>query len=64
MYAKGCVATIKEGLIAAEKIGYPVIINTIEGNGENGKREVESKEHFSNAFRQVFKTNHIIFVVF
>jgi len=54
LYKKGCVASIEEGLISAEKIGYPIMIKASEGGGGKGIRKVENTEEFPNAFKQVF----------
>lgn len=54
LYKKGCVATIEEGLVSAEKIGYPIMIKASEGGGGKGIRKVENPDDFPNAFRQVF----------
>lgn len=53
LYKKGCVATIEEGLVSAEKIGYPVMIKASEGGGGKGIRKVENTEEFPNAYKQV-----------
>ncbi|KAK9874333.1 hypothetical protein WA026_002683 [Henosepilachna vigintioctopunctata] len=53
LFAKGCVATAEEGLKAAQKIGFPVMIKASEGGGGKGIRKVESTEEFTQAFRQV-----------
>lgn len=53
LYKKGCVTTIEEGLVSAEKIGYPVMIKASEGGGGKGIRKVENTEEFPNAFKQV-----------
>lgn len=47
-------ATIEEGLVSAEKVGYPIMIKASEGGGGKGIRKVENSEDFPNAFRQVF----------
>lgn len=53
LYKKGCVANIEEGLVSAEKIGYPIMIKASEGGGGKGIRKVENTEEFPNAFKQV-----------
>lgn len=53
LYKKGCVQTVEDGLAAAKKIGFPVMIKASEGGGGKGIRKVESSEEFPNQFRQV-----------
>ncbi|XP_043924452.1 acetyl-CoA carboxylase 2 [Protopterus annectens] len=53
LYAKGCVKDVEEGLQAAKKIGYPVMIKASEGGGGKGIRKAERAEDFANLFRQV-----------
>ncbi|XP_066148844.1 acetyl-CoA carboxylase isoform X1 [Euwallacea fornicatus] len=53
LFAKGCVATVEEGLTAAHKIGFPVMIKASEGGGGKGIRKVEYSDDFAAAFRQV-----------
>ncbi|XP_028850871.1 acetyl-CoA carboxylase 2 isoform X3 [Denticeps clupeoides] len=53
LYVKGCVRDVDEGLMAAERIGYPVVIKASEGGGGKGIRKVDSAEDFPNFFRQV-----------
>ncbi|KAI5726751.1 hypothetical protein M8J76_007892 [Diaphorina citri] len=53
LYKKGCVNTAEEGLISAQKIGFPVMIKASEGGGGKGIRKVESSEEFTNLYRQV-----------
>ncbi|XP_044762645.1 acetyl-CoA carboxylase isoform X3 [Coccinella septempunctata] len=53
LFAKGCVTTAEEGLKAAQKIGFPVMIKASEGGGGKGIRKVENAEDFAQAFRQV-----------
>jgi acetyl-CoA carboxylase/biotin carboxylase 1 len=43
----------EEGLLAAQKIGFPVMIKASEGGGGKGIRKVEMSEEFASAFRQV-----------
>ncbi|XP_074868764.1 acetyl-CoA carboxylase 2 isoform X2 [Carettochelys insculpta] len=52
-YARGCVKDVDEGLEAAERIGYPVMIKASEGGGGKGIRKVETAEEFTGCFRQV-----------
>eukprot|EP00061_Rhincodon_typus_P017468 g46172.t1 len=52
VYMNGCVRDATEGLEAAEKIGYPVMIKASEGGGGKGIRKVDSADDFPNLFRQ------------
>lgn len=42
-----------EGLAAAHRIGFPVMIKASEGGGGKGIRKVEHADDFPAAFRQV-----------
>lgn len=53
LYKKGCVNSAEDGLAAAQKIGFPVMIKASEGGGGKGIRKVECSEDFPNQFRQV-----------
>ncbi|KAK3798057.1 hypothetical protein RRG08_034617 [Elysia crispata] len=53
LYRKGCTITADEGLDAAKKIGFPVMIKASEGGGGKGIRKAENAEEFPNLFRQV-----------
>ncbi|CAL8094882.1 unnamed protein product [Orchesella dallaii] len=53
LYRKGCMETAEEGLVAAQKIGFPVMIKASEGGGGKGIRKAETMDDFSNLFRQV-----------
>ncbi|XP_050313932.1 acetyl-CoA carboxylase isoform X2 [Anthonomus grandis grandis] len=53
LFAKGCVTNAEEGLAAAHKIGFPVMIKASEGGGGKGIRKVEYADDFAAAFRQV-----------
>ncbi|XP_045390561.1 acetyl-CoA carboxylase 2 isoform X1 [Lemur catta] len=53
VYAQGCVKDVDEGLEAAEKIGFPLMIKASEGGGGKGIRKAESAEDFPMLFRQV-----------
>ncbi|XP_058014157.1 acetyl-CoA carboxylase 2 isoform X1 [Ahaetulla prasina] len=52
-YQRGCVRDVEEGLEAAKRIGYPVMIKASEGGGGKGIRIVEGVEEFPARFRQV-----------
>lgn len=54
LYKKGCVIGVEDGLQAAQKIGFPVMIKASEGGGGKGIRKVENQEEFANLFRQVY----------
>ncbi|XP_051691837.2 acetyl-CoA carboxylase 2 isoform X2 [Oryctolagus cuniculus] len=53
IYNQGCVRDVDEGLEAAEKIGFPLMIKASEGGGGKGIRRAESAEDFPILFRQV-----------
>lgn len=53
LFAKGCVQTAEQGLVAAQKIGFPVMIKASEGGGGKGIRKVDNADDFPAAFRQV-----------
>uniref|UniRef100_A0A3Q3IDI1 acetyl-CoA carboxylase n=1 Tax=Monopterus albus TaxID=43700 RepID=A0A3Q3IDI1_MONAL len=53
VYELGCVHDIDDGLKAAEKIGYPVMVKASEGGGGKGIRKVNCADDFPNLFRQV-----------
>ncbi|XP_069882456.1 acetyl-CoA carboxylase 2 isoform X1 [Dipodomys merriami] len=53
VYSLGCVKDVDEGLEAAEKIGFPLMIKASEGGGGKGIRKAESAEDFPMLFRQV-----------
>ncbi|MGE4317387.1 MAG: acetyl-CoA carboxylase biotin carboxylase subunit [Deferribacterales bacterium] len=48
--SEGSVATAKEGLEIAKKIGFPVIIKAAAGGGGKGMREAHNEMSFMNAF--------------
>ncbi|KAI7872973.1 acetyl-CoA carboxylase [Spinellus fusiger] len=52
-YAEACVKTAEEGMKAAEKIGYPIMIKASEGGGGKGIRKVEDPSTFKQSFAQV-----------
>uniref|UniRef100_A0A8C8SAY8 acetyl-CoA carboxylase n=1 Tax=Pelusios castaneus TaxID=367368 RepID=A0A8C8SAY8_9SAUR len=53
LYQKGYVKDVDDGLLAAEKVGYPVMIKASEGGGGKGIRKVNNADDFPNLFRQV-----------
>ncbi|XP_053202232.1 acetyl-CoA carboxylase-like isoform X2 [Panonychus citri] len=53
LYRKGCVTDEDEGLEAAYKIGFPVMIKASEGGGGKGIRKCEAADEFPIKFRQV-----------
>lgn len=53
LFNKGCVNTPEDGLVAAAKIGFPVMIKASEGGGGKGIRRVDTAEEFAALFRQV-----------
>jgi acetyl-CoA carboxylase/biotin carboxylase 1 len=59
LYNKGCVNNPEEGLLAAQKIGFPVMIKASEGGGGKGIRKVEASEEFASSFRQVCKNKQV-----
>ena len=50
---QGAVKTPEEGLQAAERIGFPVMIKASGGGGGKGIRKVENREDFVTRFRAV-----------
>jgi len=46
IYDQGCVHSAQEGLEAAKKIGFPVMVKASEGGGGKGIRKVENEEEF------------------
>ncbi|KAL9876922.1 acetyl-CoA carboxylase isoform 1-T1 [Glossina fuscipes fuscipes] len=53
LFARGCVSNAEQGLAAAHKIGFPVMIKASEGGGGKGIRRVDTSEEFPALFRQV-----------
>ena len=47
VYAKGCVNSPQEGLEAARKIGFPVMVKASEGGGGKGIRKVDDESQFT-----------------
>ncbi|KAL9108588.1 MAG: hypothetical protein Q9227_006674 [Pyrenula ochraceoflavens] len=50
IYAKGCTTSPQEGLEAARKIGFPVMVKASEGGGGKGIRKVDSEENFTSLY--------------
>ncbi|SMR48942.1 unnamed protein product [Zymoseptoria tritici ST99CH_1E4] len=50
-YAKGCVTSVEEGLEAARKIGFPVMVKASEGGGGKGIRKVDDEETFPALYK-------------
>lgn len=53
LYERGCIQDVEDGLKAAEKIGYPIMVKASEGGGGKGIRKVNCADDFPNLFRQV-----------
>ena len=51
VYMRGCVKDWKEGLEAAKKIGFPVMIKASEGGGGKGIRKVDSEDTFESLYK-------------
>ncbi|KAK5946859.1 acetyl-coenzyme-A carboxylase [Knufia obscura] len=49
-YAKGCVNSPEEGLEAARKIGFPVMVKASEGGGGKGIRKVDNESDFVSLY--------------
>lgn len=52
---EGGVETVEEGLKAADKIGYPLLVKAAAGGGGKGIRVVEKKEDFARHFASAKK---------
>jgi acetyl-CoA carboxylase/biotin carboxylase 1 len=50
LYRQACVTFVEEGLAAAEKVGYPLMIKASEGGGGKGIRSVVKAEEFAVNF--------------
>lgn len=53
LYRQACITTVDEGLIRAQKIGYPLMIKASEGGGGKGIRKVLTCDDFPSLFHQV-----------
>ncbi|KAG7265279.1 hypothetical protein CRUP_008184 [Coryphaenoides rupestris] len=53
IYEQGCIPDVEAGLLAAEDVGYPVMVKASEGGGGKGIRKVNCADDFPNLFRQV-----------
>lgn len=53
LFNRGCVNSAEQGLKAAHKIGFPVMIKASEGGGGKGIRRVDNPDEFPALFRQV-----------
>ena len=53
VFQRACVTNVEDGLEAATKIGYPVMIKASEGGGGKGIRKANNADEFGNFFRQV-----------
>ena len=51
VYEKGCTKSWEEGLVAAKKIGFPVMVKASEGGGGKGIRKVEREEDFQQLYQ-------------
>jgi acetyl-CoA carboxylase/biotin carboxylase 1 len=50
VYEKGCVHSPEEGLEAARKIGFPVMVKASEGGGGKGIRKVDDESQFMELY--------------
>lgn len=53
LFESGCVRTAEEAVVAARRIGYPVMIKASEGGGGKGIRRVNEEHELPSLFRQV-----------
>ncbi|KAH9830870.1 Acetyl-CoA carboxylase [Teratosphaeria destructans] len=51
VYDKGCVHSVQEGLEAARRIGFPVMVKASEGGGGKGIRKVVDEENFEQLYK-------------
>ncbi|KAF1351089.1 acetyl-CoA carboxylase acc1 [Delphinella strobiligena] len=51
VYTKGCVKSWEEGLEAARKIGFPVMVKASEGGGGKGIRKVDDEADFEALYK-------------
>nr|POF07007.1 acetyl-coa carboxylase [Quercus suber] len=51
IYAKGCVNSVQEGLEAARKIGFPIMVKASEGGGGKGIRKVDDESNFEALYK-------------
>jgi acetyl-CoA carboxylase/biotin carboxylase 1 len=51
IYEQGCTKSWEEGLAAAKRIGFPVMVKASEGGGGKGIRKVESEEGFEALYK-------------
>jgi len=52
IYDQGCVHSVEEGLVAAKKIGFPIMVKASEGGGGKGIRKVDNEESFAALYKQ------------
>ena len=50
IYEKGCVHSPQQGLEAARKIGFPVMVKASEGGGGKGIRKVDDESQFTELY--------------
>ena len=50
VYDQGCTHNAQEGLEAAKKIGFPVMVKASEGGGGKGRPKVERADAFINLY--------------
>ncbi|TRY78898.1 hypothetical protein TCAL_01701 [Tigriopus californicus] len=53
LFRQACVKNLEEGLKAAQKIGFPVMIKASEGGGGKGIRKAECEDDFKKQYPQV-----------
>jgi len=63
-FQKGTISDVDEGIQAATKIGFPIMIKASEGGGGKGIRKSTSVDDFPNLFRQVYVLYCLIVVCF